>query len=556
MKLMAKKLSSLDKVFLDREPVPTCEPIGTALRNEPFSFQIAWYAESEEDGFSALTIGVAAADDYGGTVRLYEIGHVPSELPAYPQSDDDFITKQPGLFPDPLYEVSHGTLRLVACQWRSLWVEFDPRGGLPAGKYAIRVEFRDPDGRELASVEHTVELLNAELPKQELIHTEWFHYDGIAAWYRIEAFGERYWELLEHYIETAVEHGMNMLLTPLFTPPLDTKVGGERLTTQLIKVTEASDGYIFDFSSLKRFIDMSRQAGIEYFEMSHLFTQWGAKAATKIMAETKAGQRQIFGWDTEATGPAYISFLENFLPQLVRNLREWGIAEKCWFHISDEPNMSQLDTYGAALKIVQPHLLGFRMLDALSEYAFYEEGLVQTPVPASNHIDPFLEGQVSRLWTYYCCAQDKGVSNRFMAMPSRRNRIIAGQLYKYRMEGFLHWGYNFWNAQFSLKPINPYAVTDAGCAFPSGDAFLVYPGEDGRPVTSIRLKVMREALNDLRAMQLLERIASRELVLDILEDGGRCPLTFSDYPREESALIHIRSRINAEIAARIDLIAT
>jgi len=550
VKLTVKKLTSLDKVFLHREPAVVCEPAGSVLRNEPFSFQIAWYAEpAEGEGYQAETVRTAAADTYGGAVRLFEVGRVPSELPAYPNADDDYITKEPGLFPDPLYELDRGEVKLVAFQWRSLWVEFDPRGQLPAGRYPIRVAFTDANGRELASVEQIVEVLDAELPKQALIHTEWFHYDCLADWYRVEPLGERHWELIERYLETAAAHGMNMVLTPLFTPPLDTKVGGERPTVQLVKVTERDGGYAFDFSLLKRFVDMARALGIDYFEMSHLFTQWGATAAPKIMAESEGRLRRIFGWDTDASGSAYRAFLDSFLPELVRVLHAWGIADRCVFHISDEPQLHQLDSYRAARDIVQPHLQGFRMIDALSDYAFYAEGVVKTPIPATDHIEPFLAAEVPGLWTYYCCAQYRSVSNRFMAMPSRRSRIIAVQWYKYRIAGFLHWGYNFWNTQFSLKAIDPYAVTDAGCAFPSGDAFLVYPGEDGRPVASIRLKVLREALNDLRAMQLLERLASRELVMEILEDGVR-PITFADYPRDDAYIPAMRSRINAEIAAR------
>ena len=62
-------------------------------------------------------------------------------------------------------------------------------------------------------------------------------------------------------------------------------------------------------------------------------------------------------------------------------------------------------------------------MDALSDYAFYQSGAVTKPVPANNHIEPFLEAKVPGLWTYYCVGQYKDVSNMFMAMPSARNRI-------------------------------------------------------------------------------------------------------------------------------------
>lgn len=551
MELIVKTLSSLDKVFLDQEPVRTCEPVGSILRNEPYAFQIAWRAlPAVHEGFQPSAVLVEAEDDYGDAVRLYEVGLVPSELPAYGNADGDYLTTRPGLFPDPLHRLEDGMLRLPVFQWRSLWVEFDPANRLPAGRYPIRIRFTSLEGKELAAAEHTVEVLEAELPEQELIHTEWFHYDCLANDYGVEVFSERHWELTEAYMATAAEHGMNMILTPLFTPPLDTRIGGERRTVQLVRVTEGESGFTFDFTLLKRFVDMAQRAGFRYFEMSHLFTQWGALAAPKIVAETKSGERRIFGWDTNPTGPEYRAFLDRFLPELVRTLQEWGIADRCWFHISDEPHLEQIEPYKAARNIVEPHLQGFQLIDALSDFAFFKEGVLKKPVPASNKIEPFLEAQVPGLWTYYCCSQSVDVSNRFMAMPSRRNRIIGVQLYKYRLEGFLHWGYNFWNSQYSVKPIHPYAVTDAGNAFPSGDAFLVYPGDDGKPVASIRMKVFREALNDLRAMQLLERLASRELVMEIVE-AGEPPITFKEYPRSETYITEMRRRINEEIKKRL-----
>ncbi|MDQ6423581.1 hypothetical protein RB620_29645 [Paenibacillus sp. LHD-117] len=83
------------------------------------------------------------------------------------------------------------------------------------------------------------------------------------------------------------------------------------------------------------------------------------------------------------------------------------------------------------------------------------------PIPSNDHIGPFLENKVPDLWTYYCCAQYKEVSNRFFSMPSGRNRIIGSQLYKFDIAGFLHWGFNWWSTFLSRKPINPYLVTDA-----------------------------------------------------------------------------------------------
>lgn len=170
------------------------------------------------------------------------------------------------------------------------------------------------------------------------------------------------------------------------------------------------------------------------------------------------------------------------------------------------------------------------------------EFAVKQPVSASNHLEPFLSRDVKDLWTYYCCVQE--VSNRFLAFPSFRNRILGMQLYKFNLKGFLHWGYNFWYSQYSINKLNAYQLTDVDGAFTSGDAFLVYPGEVG-PNESIRMEVLYEALQDLRAAcELLERFIGRESVLELLERGLNHPFTFSQYPKSSSWLLEKRMEVN------------
>ncbi|MFD2332754.1 DUF4091 domain-containing protein [Cohnella sp. GCM10020058] len=436
-------------------------------------------------------------------------------------------------------------------QWRSVWVTVETGADTLAGVYPVIVRFAAETGEPLGEARFELEVLDAELPPQTLIHTEWFHSDCLANYYGVHVFGEAHGSLIERYLDTAVRHGMNMVLTPLFTPPLDTAVGGERPTVQLVEVAKDGECYVFGFERLERWIAMCDRVGIRYFEFSHLFTQWGAKHAPKIMADDNGTHRRIFGWDTDSAGEEYRAFLGAFLPCLVAFLRRDGLLDRSYFHISDEPLAEHMPWYRSASELMQAHLGELPINDALTDYAYYEQGLVRRPIPANNHIEPFLAHDVPELWTYYCCVQYQDVSNRFFNMPSARNRIIGIQLYKYRIAGFLHWGYNFWNIQYSLEAIDPYRVTDAGCTFPSGDAFLVYPGADGTPVESIRMEVFQEGLQDLRALQLLESLIGRERVLAMIEEGLEEPLTFSAYPRDAAWLLGLRESVNSAIKLHI-----
>lgn len=543
-----RSLSSLSKVFLDQDLLDSEVKSGTALWNEVYSFQVAYRSQE-----TLKNIRISVQSDWSPYTRLRTVGHAPSELPTYPNPDAGYLRTSPGLFPDILVPLAEGA-HAVAGQWRSVWVTVDLPSMEQSGAGGKRVSgtialsFEAQDGKPLGEALHSLDVLSAELPPQKLLHTQWFHSDCIATQYGVEVFGEEHWRFIEAYATNAFRHGINLLLTPLFTPPLDTAIGHERPTVQLVAVEKTGDdSYRFDFGLLDRWVDMCDRIGIRHFEFSHLFTQWGAKHAPKIMAKVNGEEKRIFGWDTDAAGAEYRSFLDQFLPELVAFIRERGLENRVYFHVSDEPIMDHLDNYRQASELLKKHLSDFPFLDALSNYEFYKHGLVDIAIPSNDHIEDFIEQKIDPLWTYYCCAQSDKVSNRFFSLPSYRNRIIGLQFYKFGVQGFLHWGFNFWYSQYSAKPIDPYRVTDADVAFPSGDAFAVYPGADG-PVDSLRWEVFREGLQDLRALELLESLAGRERAMGLVEEGLDAPIAFDSYPQSAEWLLDRRARINAAIS--------
>ena len=225
--------------------------------------------------------------------------------------------------------------------------------------------------------------------------------------------------------------------------------------------------------------------------------------------------------------------MEAFIPAILRELYSLGIdREHIVFHASDEPTMENIENYRKASEILAPLLDGCVQMDALSNIEFYKQGLVKRPVCGIDHINTFIEAGMPHLWGYYCCAQTWEVSNRFFAMSSARTRIIGTQIYKFNLEGFLHWGYNFYYTQLSKKKINPYKVTDAGGAFPSGDAFSVYPYRNG-VIPSIRLKIFKEALDDVSLLYMLEMKIGREKTIELLDSVAGQNMTFKSYPRNE-----------------------
>ncbi len=532
--------SSLVKVFPDQRPEQTeAYTHANMLCNEVFSYQIAYRWDGEQR--PTLAIPRVKTTLPGVTVR--QVGLVPCDLPTYSHTDDNYLNYQPHLNPDPLFAVPPEGVRLYPGQWRSLWVSVEAGVAIPPGTYTIEITFEEGE-QTLGSATFTLDVLPARLPEQTLLYTNWFHCDSLCMWYGVEPFSEDFWRITGDYAALAAKRGMNMILTPVFTPPLDTEIGGERLTVQLVDVALDNAQYSFGFDKLARWLQMCEQAGIEYFEISHLFTQWGAAHAPKVMATVDGQYRRLFGWETEAAGEPYAAFLRTFLRAFKAFMSAQGKLDKCYFHVSDEPAPHQLEQYQAAKAIIAPELEGLPIMDALSDYTFYESGAVALPIPSNNHFHDFHSNGVENLWTYYCCSQHDRVSNRFLAMPSARNRILGVQLYKFDVKGFLQWGYNFYYSRHSCHAINPYVTTSAEGAFPSGDPFVVYPGFDG-PVESLRLQVFYDALQDMRALQALEVKLGRSAVLELIEQGLPQPITMFDYPKDDQWLLALRSRINA-----------
>lgn len=551
---MLKLISSLEKCFLD-ESVCTKNSLKRAslLKNEVFRFGACYTMEMCTPFCNKRVVKLEIESPLAAYIRVWCVEHVPVKMPTeVGRYDADNLRIKPGLFPDLLTPLREDK-RLMLCEnLESLYFELDTKGEVAPGEYTVTVKLNDENsGETVETASLTLHIINAALPAQEIMVTQWFHCDCLQSHYGTESFDERHWQIIESFMKMAVDHGINMLYTPIFTPSLDTHVGGERPTTQLIDVTVTNGEYTFGFEKLSRWVDLCDRLGVKYFEISHLFTQWGAGHAPKVMATADGEYKRIFGWDTQATGEEYVKFLRTLIPQLLAFMKSKNGADKrCWFHISDEPQLQHLEQYAAARAVVADLLDGYPIMDALSNYEFYEKGIVTTPIPATDHIEPFIQNKVPKLWCYYCIGQWNRVSNRFIAMPGARTRIIGTQFYKYDIAGFLQWGYNFYNNQDSYGTVNPYVNTDGERFSPAGDCFSVYPGVHGEALPSMRLKLFHDALQDLGALKLCESLYDKAFVLHLMEEG-EAPITFSAYPRDITYLPALREKVNAAIAAKL-----
>ena len=552
MKITLKQISSLEKVR-DNTAFEAKEILkATALSGEEYSYQIVVGASKRVRVRAELISPIAEQ------IEVYYVRRAVMDYPCYPEPerlDDLYITKEPGLMPDILMPIEGQKHCFhVADIPESLWIRVKTKN-IPAGTYPIIVKVASEphvieDYDKLAETEIKFELtvLEEKLPELATKFTQWFHTDCIASVHHVEIYSEAHWDLIDRYLALAADLGINMILTPVITPPLDTSIGLKRRCVQLAQIEKTGEKYTFDFSKLRRFIGLLDKNGIKYIEIMHLFSQWGLRSTPNILVRENGEDKYIFNWDVSGQSDEYRNFLKQFVPALVNFLKAEGVFERCYFHISDEPNVESLPRYEYGSKLIKPMLEGAPLMDALSHLEFYERGYTEYPVCSLGRIEPFLEKKLEGQWGYYCCTPHKNRTNRFMAQPSYRNRIIGLQMYKYNIQGFLHWGYNYYNEQGSRYPINPYMTTSSERAFPSGDAFSVYPDENYGAIPSLRAIVFKEALQDIEICRTLEKYIGKDAVISFIESEGGAPITLTDYPRSDDFIVDVIEKMKRKIA--------
>ena len=535
LKTKIQSVSSLDKVFPQDKPRERLSEY-SVLKNETFHYQVAVYSTKIED------VRYEVSSDLQAYISVHVVETIPARFAKYEGMHDRFFIKNHGnneLYPD-LLRPACAKEKIRQKSWLTYYITIDASQGLPVGKYEI-VFTAYIQERRLQNV-FTLTVLDNALPSAEFDYTHWIHCDCIADQHSVELFSEEFYAVYKEYLKSAVGHGMNMLLTPVFTPALDTDVGGYRRCVQLVRITVKEGEYSFDFSPLRKFMQFAQEQGIRYFELSPLATQHGAKYTPQIIADVDGKSTRIFGWDVKADDIKYLRFLDEFLAALRVFSDENGVTDKILFHISDELPKTSVDSTLKIKAIIEKHFEKAVLMDAVSLPETAQCIGLTRPYVCTEKYREFPSDYV-----YYCgCQRTDFLPNVLFAMPSVRNRAIGFLFYLNGTKGFLHWGFNFYYTSGSRRAIDPYACSDAGGAFDAGDSFLVYPCKDG-VLESIRHEVFYEGLCDFRACKLLEEKRGKTFVIQLLKKAG-FGYGFSKYPHSAKKLLAVRAAINACLA--------
>jgi hypothetical protein len=496
---------------------------------------VAWQACFRQLDARAVKVHLEVAAPADWDVSIRRIGYVPMlHLSTQTEATDlEGLGHVPGLVPDPLFPEQSGLVGPYETQ--AFWVTARVPRDAPADIRDISVRFAVAGEDDPPPMEVSLNVAPTAIePRRGLPVTHWFYADALCDWYGVDPWEERFWGLVAPYMRDLAQHGANCQYVPLFTPPTD----GVKRPTQLLRVREGEEGrYAFDWTDVDRWVDLALDSGAEWFEWTHLFTQWGVQNALRIYRDNADETSLLWAPDTAATSPTYRGFLAQFLPAFHRYLSEKGLLERSLFHLSDEPHGEEHKrAYAEARAVLRDLAPWMRVADALSEVAFAREGLTDIPIPSIRTAKQFQDEGFEQSWAYFCCGPRGPYVNRLTDTPLLKIRMIGWLLYRLGAKGFLHWGYNYWYRSQTRQLINPYQelAAENWPGWAAGDPFVVYPGKDG-PVDSLRWETFALGLQDYALLQSAGFDRKDDLLAELYD--------YHRFPREESWIESTRRQI-------------
>ena len=187
--IKTKLVSSLEKAFVDEkiEKFDKLERI-SALRGERLSFQLL-HTQDEERFIWMLYAPLSLSGALAEFATSRDVCHVPVIKPInYNAYDENYLRTAPGIYPDvlrPLHQ--HGCAVITYGVLGSIWIEVDIPADARAGSHTLTVSLNcEKYGYGIIENTITIDVIDAILPKDPILNTEWLHCDSLATYYNVK----------------------------------------------------------------------------------------------------------------------------------------------------------------------------------------------------------------------------------------------------------------------------------------------------------------------------------------------------------------------------------
>lgn len=365
----------------------------------------------------------------------------------------------------------------------------------------------------------------------------WQHLCSWARAYEVEYFSDEHFQIIDNYIKDLADLGQRVINLIVSDYPW----AGQRCYQfeenasnlyefNIVKVSRDKDGQIkCDFEALDRYIDLCMKHGIEEeINIFGIIGNWDAFSFGNPIEDYHDPVRITYYDEKEECFDFIKSKDEfvNYLSILFNHLVERGLWHKVKV-ISDEPNNPEL--FKESVELIESAIQGYKInfKCAIHDQHFFEkfgeniQGLSLNTCEAVNNMQKLSEikAEVNKRggrFTWYSCCFPEDL-NIFIKSPLIESRLKGWFTYYWDFDGFLRWAYAIW-------PTNP--LEEISYKYPkwsAGDMFLVYPGKDLRPMSSVREKNFIFGIQDFNLFKEIQKsgVSKQELMKEMEELLGK-----------------------------------
>lgn len=403
------------------------------------------------------------------------------------------------------YTRAHGTLvadiigRESCCDnpagiLRPVWVQVDiPReakAGTYAGSITVTAKGCAPE-RLVLQVEVDEEILPA--PQDWRMHVDfWQHPDAVARWHDVAPWSAEHIALMRPLMQRLADCGQKVITCTI----IDEAWSGQTYDwfPAQIRWIRGLDGEMrYDYSIFDTWVGfMQEQLGEGADIFCYTMVPWSM--SIRYFDEASGQYAKL---DLDHTQPAYEDIWGHFSESFRAHLRERGWLEKTAIALDERPD----NLVRATKNILAKHAPELRVISSVNTPSA-ESADIYLISPILQHTDSLspeliahrrARGQKS---IFYTCLSPKK-PNSFTFSPPAESEWLGLFAAAQDLDGYSRWAYNSWNR-------NPFETTDFK-NWPSGDCFLVYPGN----LSSIRLERLRDGFEDYEKIRILRERAAR-----------------------------------------------
>ena len=366
----------------------------------------------------------------------------------------------------------------------ALYVSFrvprDAKAGQQKGLLRIR------GGKQSVAIDVALTIYAASVPEQgHLRVTNWFSTSHMARLHKVEPWSEPHWDLLRQYAQM-MRRGRQTDFIP---------VGPER--------KKLDDGrWQFDFSRTERMIRMFFDEGFTHIELPHIASHDRRKEAVAPFVV------DVDGKPTPGTSHEAYEFLAQYLSAWARDAPAQRLVRPRQSSTSSTNQRPKISTTTASWPAPCANScrecrsstpLATRSWTARSTSGCRSARVTKSTGKVSKRI----AGAAIRSGSIPAAHRAASHLNRFIDTELLRTRLLHWANWRYRLDGYLHWGLNqvipeqdpFEN---TTPPHGPYHDFH----LPPGDSHIVYPGTDG-PWSSVRFEAMGAGIEDYELLRVV-----------------------------------------------------